>query len=91
MDKERVRMKNIAVIIGYLFVMVVSVFAATQTKAKYLTILLMVSSVISFLLAITRVYSSMKMEKRIKELEDNQISFEYDESREGLKVVKGRM
>ena len=83
-------MKNVLIITGCVFNAVVSILAATKVEDQFLKILLIVSALVSLALAITRVYSYMKIEKRIKELEDNQITAEYVEDAETLFLNKGK-
>ncbi len=66
-------------LVGYVFVSIVSIFAALQTKQLVLELLLVLSAVVSLILAITRLSSSKKMIARIKDLEDNQLSVGYDD------------
>ena len=83
-------MKNVLIISGCVFNTIVSIFVAMKVEDQFLKILLIVSSLVSLALAITRVYSFMKFEKRIKELEDNQITAEYVEDAETLFLNKGK-
>ena len=83
-------MKNVLIITGCVFNAVVSIFAATKAEDQFLKILLIMSALVSLALAITRVYSYMKIEKRIKELEDNQITTEYVEDAETFFLNKGK-
>ncbi len=66
-------------LVGYVFFSIVSIFSALQTKQLVLELLLVLSAVVSLILAITRLSSSKKMIARIKDLEDNQLSVGYDD------------
>lgn len=83
-------MKNVCVILACLFTTIVSIIAATQVEQLCLKVLLIVSALISFTLAIARVRTFMKFEKRIKDLEDNQISTEYEAETETFYIVEGK-
>lgn len=74
-------------LIGYILVFIVSIFAALQAKAL-VKLLLVLSAVVSLILAITRLFSFRKMIARIKDLEDNQFSVEYDDGT--LIIEKGK-
>lgn len=83
-------MKNVLIISGCVFNAIVSIFAATKAEDQFLKILLIMSALVSLALAITSEYFFMKFEKRIKELEDNQITAEYVEDAETLFLNKGK-
>ena len=70
-------MKNVCVIIACVFTTIVSIIAAIQVEQLYLKVILIASALISFTLAIARVCAFIKLEKRIKDLENNQISTEF--------------
>ena len=64
--------------IGYLFVSVISIIGAFRIDNLYLRILLIVSALVSLVLGVSRLNSSNSIVKRVKELEDNQHSFEVE-------------
>ena len=66
-------------LIGSVFVSMVSILAALQAKNLILQLLLVLSAIVSLILAITHLSSAKKMIARIKDLEDNQLSAEYDD------------
>ena len=83
-------MKNILIISGCVFNTAVSIIAATHVESLFLKVLLIVSALVSLALAIGRIYSFRRIEKRIKELEDNQITTEYVAETETLRLKKGK-
>lgn len=83
-------MKNVLIISGCVFNTAVSIIAATQAESLFLKVLLIVSALVSLALAIARIYSFRKFEKRIKELEDNQMTTEYVAETETLHLKIGK-
>ena len=87
MSKQTI--KQCVSLAGYVFVFLVSIVAAFQVKDNfYLFVLLIVSAAISLGLAIDRFVSSRRMEKRIQELEDNQLTPIVDDHTLVFKVGK---
>lgn len=76
-------------LIGHVFVAVVAVIAASQVDNNVLRYLLIISAVVSFVLALTRIVSSRKMNERIKYLEEHHLSIIGDAENEGLIIKEG--
>lgn len=64
---------------GYVFISLVSIYAAIRAEELLQTILLVLSAVVSLILAVSRLLSSRKMSERIKELEERQLSVKVDD------------
>lgn len=64
---------------GYVFISLVSICAAIRIEDLLLKFLLVISAVVSLILAISRLLASRKMSKRIKELEEKQLSVRVDD------------
>lgn len=85
-------MKGIGIwlpLIGYLFVAVVAIIAALRIDNLPLMILLIISAIVSLILAITRLLSAKRMGERIKYLEDNHLSLSYNKEEEKITVKMG--
>ena len=76
-------------LIGYAFVAAVAVIAALQVDKGVLKCLLITSAVVSLVLAVTRFFSSRKMNARIKYLEEHHWSVTQDEGKEELIFNEG--
>lgn len=74
---------------GYVFVTVVSVISALSMEDPIGKVLLIVSALVTLVLAFSRLLSAKKMLDRIKWLEDNHPSFSYNEKEEKLTVNHG--
>lgn len=86
---KKLSFKQYVSLAGYAFVFLVSIVAAFQAKGNLLKIVLfLLSSAFSFGLAIDRFISSRKMEKRIQELEDSQLSISVDAN--ALVITEGK-
>ena len=85
---KKITIKQVLPIAGNLFVFGVAVFVAFQVKEVLLKVILIVSAIVSLILAIVRLCSTWKIQRRIEELEDTQPSF----SVEGhtLKIGQGK-
>lgn len=64
---------------GYAFISIVSIYSAIRTEELLQKILLVVSTIVSLILAVSRLYSSKKMSARIYELEKRQLSLKVDD------------
>lgn len=60
-----------------------------RIEVVFMKILLILSAMVSLVLAVTRLVDSKKTAERIKRLEKNQLSVRYDESEEKLYFEKG--
>lgn len=60
---------------GYIFTTVVSIIMAIGVEGLVYKILLIVSATVTFILAISRMVSTKNMENRIKDLEENSLTF----------------
>lgn len=60
-----------------------------RVEGFFMKILLILSAMVSLVLAVTRLVDSKKTAERIKRLEKNQLSVRYDESEEKLYFEKG--
>ena len=76
-------------LLGYLFVAVIAIIAALQVDNSLLSVLLIISAIISLILAVTRLISAKKTEERIKYLEDHHLSMNYDENKEEATLIEG--
>jgi len=74
--------------IGYLFVFIVSVIALFYAENVVVLVLLILSSIVSFVLAIIQLSSSKRINNRIEEIEANQLSVRVDEEGETVIVEK---
>ena len=74
---------------GYIFIPGVSVIGTFRIEVVFMKILLILSAMVSLVLAVTRLVDSKKTAERIKRLEKNQLSVRYDESEEKLYFEKG--
>ena len=82
-------MKKYLVIAGYLFVSIVSIIMAIRVEGSIYKILLIASTIISLVLAVTRTSTTKKMSERIKTLEENQLSVSVDENEECMEFDQG--
>lgn len=57
-------------LVGYVFVTVVSVIAALRMEENVIKVLLILSALVSLVLAVSRIVSSRRMAKRIQKLEE---------------------
>ena len=55
---------------GYVFVAVVSVIAALRMEENVIKVLLVLSALLSLVLAVLRIVSSKRMEEKIRKLEE---------------------
>lgn len=76
-------------LLGYIFVAVVAIIAASRIDNQVILVLLVTSAIVSLILAITRLISAKKTGERIKYLEDNQLSVSYDAKEEEFSFKKG--
>ena len=76
-------------LLGYIFVAIVAIIAALGVRSLLMSILLIISSIVSLILAITRIISAKKTEDRIKYLEEHHLSGSYDEVGETLTLEEG--
>ena len=76
-------------LIGYVFIAGVAMIAALQMTNNVLKCLLIISSLVSLVLAVTRFMSAMKMNARIKYLEEHHLSVVPDEENEGIILKEG--
>lgn len=67
-------MKSSLLILGYLFIAVVSILSAIAVESIWLRILLFAAALVSLVLAVKNVFDSKKMKKEIEELKKNQLS-----------------
>ena len=82
-------MKNYLMLVGYIFIAGVSVIGTFRVEGFFMKILLILSAMVSLVLAVTRLVDSKRTVERIKKLEKNQLSVRYDESEEKLYFQKG--
>lgn len=82
-------MKTFLMLFGYIFIAGVSVIGTFRIEVVFMKILLILSAMVSLVLAVTRLVDSKKTAERIKRLEKNQLSVRYDESKEKLYFEKG--
>lgn len=86
-------MKKIRILlplIGYIFVAVVAIISALRIDDLLLLVLLVISAIVSLILAITRMITAKKTGDRIKYLEENQLSVSYDAKEEKFSFIKGK-
>lgn len=76
-------------IAGYLFVFAISIISAISIEQPLWRVLLIVSALVTLVLAVTRLISAKKLGKRVKYLEDNQLSMSYNKEEERIIVKKG--
>ena len=69
--------------------MVCNIEGTFRIEVVFMKILLILSAMVSLVLAVTRLVDSKKTAERIKRLEKNQLSVRYDESEEKLYFEKG--
>ena len=77
--------------VGYVFSTIVSIIMAFRVEGILCRVLLVISTIVSLALAISRLITTKKMEKRIKYLEDHQISFEAHTESETFIVKEGNL
>lgn len=82
-------MKHWLMLAGHVFVASVSVIGAFRIEGSSWQVLLILSSIVTLVLAITRMQSSKKMAEKIGTLEENQLSVRYDKEKEALYFEKG--
>lgn len=82
-------MKTFLMLFGCIFIAGVSVIGTFRIEVVFMKILLILSAMVSLVLAVTRLVDSKKTAERIKRLEKNQLSVRYDESEEKLYFEKG--
>lgn len=86
-------MKKISILlplIGHIFVAVVAVISALRINDLMLLVLLVISAIVSLILAITRMITAKKTRERIKYLEENQLSVSYDAKEKRFSFIKGK-
>lgn len=66
---------KILALVGYIFTTVVSLIMAIRVEGMVYKILLISAAVVTFVLAISRMVSAKKLENRIKDLEENSLTF----------------
>lgn len=76
-------------LLGYIFVALSAIITAICINSQSLSVLLILSAIVSLILAITRLVSAKKTEERIKYLEKNQLSVSYNAEDETLSLKKG--
>lgn len=76
-------------IAGYLFVFAIAIISAISIEQPLWRVLLIVSAIVTLVLAVTRLISAKKLGKRVKYLEDNQLSMSYNKEEECLSFKKG--
>ena len=76
-------------LLGYIFVAIVAIIAALGVRSLLMSILLIISSIVSLILAITRIISAKKTEDRIKYLESHHISLTHDAEEETMTIQEG--
>ena len=69
LKNEDMRYRRIA-LVGYVFVAVVSVIAALRMEENVIKVLLVLSALVSLVLAFSRIVSSKRMEEKIRKLEE---------------------
>lgn len=74
---------------GFVFIACISVAGAFRIEGTAWRVLLIMSAVVSLILAITRMLKNKRMAKKIQTLEENQLSVRYDEEKEMLCFEKG--
>ena len=74
---------------GFVFIACVSIAGAFRIEGTAWRVLLIMSAVVSLILAITRMMKNKRMAKKIQKLEENQLSVRYDEEKEMLCFEKG--
>ena len=74
---------------GFVFIACVSIAGSFRIEGTAWRVLLIMSAVVSLILAITRMMKNKRMAKKIQTLEENQLSVRYDEEKEMLCFEKG--
>ena len=74
---------------GFVFIACVSIAGAFRIEGTVWRVLLIMSAVVSLILAISRMQKNKRMAKKIQTLEENQLSVRCDEEREMLCFEKG--
>lgn len=74
---------------GFIFITGVSVVGAFRIERTVWRVLLIMSAVVSLILAISRMQKNKRMAKKIQTLDENQLSVRSDEEREMLCFEKG--
>lgn len=75
---------------GFVFIAGVSIAGAFRIEGTAWRVLLILSAIVSLVLAIARMLKNKSMAKKIKTLEENQLSVEYDANEEKLSFKKGK-
>ncbi len=75
---------------GFVFIAGVSIVGAFRIEGTAWRVLLILSAIVSLVLAIARMLKNKSMAKKIKTLEENQLSVEYDANEEKLSFKKGK-
>lgn len=76
-------------LIGYVFIAGVAIISALQVTINVLKCLLILSAMVSLVLAVTRFISARKMNARIKYLEEHHLSVIPDVENEELIIKEG--
>jgi len=86
---EHVKISDWLTLAGFVFIAGVSIAGALRIEGIVWRVLLIMSSVVSLILAIARMLKNKSMAKKIKTLEENQLSVRYDEKKEAIYFEKG--
>lgn len=86
---ERMKIGDWLSLAGFIFIASVSVAGAFRIEGTAWRVLLIMSAVVSLILAIARMQKNKRMAKKIQKLEENQLSVRYDEEKEALYFEKG--
>ena len=76
-------------LIGFLFIAGVSIAGALRIEGTTWRVLLILSAVVSLVLAIARLLKNKNMAKKIRRLEENQLSVRYDKNDKLIHFEKG--
>ena len=74
---------------GFVFIAGVSIAGAFRMEGTAWRVLLILSAVVSLVLAIVGMLKNRHMAKKIKTLEENQLSVRYDKEKEAIYFEKG--
>ena len=87
---EKMKTCDWLTLVGFVFIAGASIAGAFRIEGIAWRVLLIMSAVVSLILAITRMLKNKSMAKKIKTLEENQLSVEYDANEEKLSFKKGK-
>ena len=74
---------------GFVFITGVSIAGAFRIEGTIWRVLLILSAIVSLVLAIARMLKNKRMAKKIKTLEENQLSVRYDKGKRCVVFEEG--